>query len=332
MKKSYNEPHSKKQEENKKDKTEIKLFAACIVIFAISLVFFYYYQSSKNKVVYHFSYDSETTPEQTIQTTSKTSAASKKTTTKSSKTSKAKRTSVSETEKIKTTKPPKEAKTTPSKSNEKDIAAETEHTEEFKENEPDFPLDINSVTYEQLLFIPNIGEKIAGDIINFRNSAGGFYNMENLLEIDGIGQKRLELLCGYLYVSEQDYREITISQPAQESTETTTSVKINTTAAAKTTTTQIITTVTTSATQTETTTTTTAPPMQEEIHIRQSVNVNTSDPQTIADCLLIDLELAEKIQTLSQNLGGITNINELLLIEGMPKSLIVELQDYIILK
>ncbi len=310
MQKSYNNLNPEKKKEDKKDATEIKLFVASIIIFVISLIFFYHYQNSKNNVVYKFSYDSETTTEQTVATST-----TKTTTRKSSKTNTTKVTTKKSEKPTKTLEVT--AKTVQNKTKKKEAQTEKDYTDEPEIVEPpSFPLDINSVTHEQLLFIPNVGEKIAEDIINYRNSIGSFYNMENLLEIDGIGQKRLKLLSDYLYVSEQDYREIT--QPVQELQEITTTQTTN---------------ITTETTTTTTTIETTTPlPSQEESPIRQSVNINAADPKTIAECLLIDIELAEQIQTLSQNLGGITNINELLLIEDMPKSLIVELQDYMILE
>ncbi len=64
-----------------------------------------------------------------------------------------------------------------------------------------FPVDINNVTKEQLMYIDGVGEKTATSIISYRIENGGFVLMEQLLEIDGIGQKTYEKLLNYLYVS-----------------------------------------------------------------------------------------------------------------------------------
>ncbi len=53
-------------------------------------------------------------------------------------------------------------------------------------------LDINSATAEQLQQLPGIGEKIAERIIKYREENGYFKKAEDLLNVDGIGEKKLE--------------------------------------------------------------------------------------------------------------------------------------------
>ena len=53
-------------------------------------------------------------------------------------------------------------------------------------------IDINTATISQLMNLPGIGETLANRIIEYRNQNGTFHSIDELLQIDGIGQKKLE--------------------------------------------------------------------------------------------------------------------------------------------
>ncbi len=59
---------------------------------------------------------------------------------------------------------------------------------------PQFPLDLNTATIEQLKSLPGIGDTRANQIVAFKISIGGFSTLEQLLEISGIGTKTLEAI------------------------------------------------------------------------------------------------------------------------------------------
>lgn len=63
-----------------------------------------------------------------------------------------------------------------------------------------FPLDLNTATAEQLEAIPGIGPVLAQRIVDYRRANGRFQSVDDLLEVQGIGQKRLENMRPYVVV------------------------------------------------------------------------------------------------------------------------------------
>jgi len=57
---------------------------------------------------------------------------------------------------------------------------------------------VNSITEEQLMSIPGIGQVLAGRIIEFRREHGPLGSVEDLLSVPGIGQKRMLAIKQYL--------------------------------------------------------------------------------------------------------------------------------------
>ena len=65
-----------------------------------------------------------------------------------------------------------------------------------KENESevsDFDIvNINTATKEELIDLPGIGESTAEKILNYRNEKKGFKKPEDMMNVKGIGKKKLE--------------------------------------------------------------------------------------------------------------------------------------------
>ncbi len=60
--------------------------------------------------------------------------------------------------------------------------------------------NLNTATRLELMELPGIGEVLAGRILTYRLQKGGFSSVEELTEVQGIGEKRLEALRKYVYV------------------------------------------------------------------------------------------------------------------------------------
>ena len=69
-----------------------------------------------------------------------------------------------------------------------------------KEPEVSFPVNINKANKQQLMALPGIGETLAQRIIDNRNANGPFSSVDQLINIKGIGEKRLETLRPYATV------------------------------------------------------------------------------------------------------------------------------------
>ena len=61
-------------------------------------------------------------------------------------------------------------------------------------------ININTATAQQLTALPGIGESYAQNIIDYREENGPFKTKESLLNVDGIGQNRLEAILDYITV------------------------------------------------------------------------------------------------------------------------------------
>lgn len=59
---------------------------------------------------------------------------------------------------------------------------------------PGEKLDLNTATAAQLQRLPGIGEKLSESIVSWREENGSFRTVEELLQVPGIGGKRLEAI------------------------------------------------------------------------------------------------------------------------------------------
>ena len=69
-----------------------------------------------------------------------------------------------------------------------DFSAETRNSRE----NVDYRLDINTATESQLMELPGIGEVMAERIVAYRTEHGLFSSIDALLDIEGMGEKKLQ--------------------------------------------------------------------------------------------------------------------------------------------
>ena len=61
-------------------------------------------------------------------------------------------------------------------------------------------INLNTATFDQLDSLPGIGEKTANAIIALRAELNGFRYKEELLLINGVGEKKLDAIYHLIYV------------------------------------------------------------------------------------------------------------------------------------
>ena len=63
-------------------------------------------------------------------------------------------------------------------------------------------VNINTANTTQLSALPGIGEKLAARIVEYRQKAGGFKSVQELMNVKGIGERNLAKLEPHLTLGE----------------------------------------------------------------------------------------------------------------------------------
>lgn len=77
------------------------------------------------------------------------------------------------------------------------------------------PMNLNTATAEELQALPGIGEVLAQRIVAYREEIGGFQNLEQLLEVNGIGTVKYAGIVPMLYLPEETPDEEEPLQPEE---------------------------------------------------------------------------------------------------------------------
>jgi competence protein ComEA len=67
---------------------------------------------------------------------------------------------------------------------------------------PSGKVNINTATAQQLTVLPGVGEKLAARIVDYRQKSGGFKNVSELMNVQGIGEKNLAKIQAFLTTGE----------------------------------------------------------------------------------------------------------------------------------
>lgn len=63
-------------------------------------------------------------------------------------------------------------------------------------------IDLNSAAKETLMTLPGIGEVLAQRIVDYRAAHGAFHSVSELMQIEGIGEKRYNAILEFITVEE----------------------------------------------------------------------------------------------------------------------------------
>ncbi|WP_455125169.1 ComEA family DNA-binding protein [Ruminococcus sp.] len=113
---------------------------------------------------------------------------------------------------VESSKPSKPAKSTQKATSSKTTAAAESSSAAY---DISFPLDLNAATAEELQALPGIGETLAQRIVVYREQIGGFRNLEQLLEVNGIGTVKYAEIVPMLYLPEETPDEEESLQPEE---------------------------------------------------------------------------------------------------------------------
>jgi competence protein ComEA len=73
---------------------------------------------------------------------------------------------------------------------------------------PPAKVNLNTASAQQLAELPGVGEKLAARIVEYRQKAGGFKSVQELMNVKGIAEKNLGRIEPFLTLGE------TASKPA----------------------------------------------------------------------------------------------------------------------
>ena len=194
----------------------------------------------------------------------------------------------------------------------------------------EYPVDIlNAASLEDFMEVSGIGQVKAADIIAFRDAIGGFKRVAQLKDISGISDNLYGRIIAHFY-TEADIAPVNIEphEPAVTKSTEVSEVSTSTKTSAKKTEQKSEKGSSSPVTTTTAAETADAPP--EEKTIRE-VDINSADADEIADALLIDYELAEKIVELREKIHKFSSVTELYLVDGVDAETYRRVKDYIVI-
>lgn len=158
-------------------------------------------------------------------------------------------------------------------------------------------LDINSATAEELTQLSGIGEHLAAEIIAYREEHGRFLNIEELMNVSGIGEATFANIREHVYVTDPVYMTaVTTEKPTERRTEPETEPEAE-------------------------------PPLT--LDDVAPININTADVETLVLLPHVDEDTAAEIVELREKLGHFSNTYELLYAESLTQPEVADILEYV---
>lgn len=176
------------------------------------------------------------------------------------------------------------------------------------ETEVSFPINLNSASAEELCAIKGIGETLAGNIISYRDSIGGFVNRDQLLDVDGIGEAKYASIREYLYIENEQELPQDISDFESEQQQTEQENYSDETEA-----------------YSDDDTFDTLPDSEDVI----CIELNSAELEDLEMIPCFDEEMCESILELRDKIGHFSDVYEILYADGMTKKLFCEAEKYL---
>ncbi len=178
-------------------------------------------------------------------------------------------------------------------------------------------IDINKADCDSLTRLEGVGEALAQAIISYRENNGGFNNIEEIMNVHGIGEGIFYAVCDYIYVEnpvypeteyEQEYApeyddEVLLDNEQEEESEVIPEI--------------------TEEIPTE-------PPLT--LEEAAPIDINSADIELLMLLPNVDEEIAAKIIKLRDSIHGFSNTYELLYIEELTQDDVAEILEYVVVE
>lgn len=166
-------------------------------------------------------------------------------------------------------------------------------------------ININTASVEELELLNGIGKHLAEEIVAYRERNGNFRNIEEIVNVSGIGSGIFQKICADIYVDAPVYPEendvpedepekYEEEQPSVEPPE-----------------------------ESETT------EPERRLEDCVPIELNTADTETLMLLPYVDEETAEHIIRIREQIGGFSHVYELLIAEELTQEQVAEILQYV---